>query len=81
MYQLMSGFRFSPVTDCVRAAQLREQDRLNDQLGHPAPARRMATPISEPVITSPGNERRCLLGSNFAVVSADCISAQDLPDS
>ena len=81
MYQLMSGFRFSLVTDCVRAAQLREQDRLNDQLGHPAAARPMATPVSEPVITSRRNERRGLLGSNFAVVSADGISVQDLPDS
>ena len=53
MYQLMNGFRFSLVTDCVRAAQLREQDRLNDQLGHPAAARPMPAPIGEPVITSP----------------------------
>ena len=55
--------------------------RLNDQLGHPAAARPMATPASEPVITSRRNERRGLLGSNFAVVSADGISVQDLPDS
>ena len=81
MYQLMNGFPLSQLTDYVRAAQLREQDRLNDQLGHPAAARLMAAPIGEPVITSPGNERRCLLGSNFAVVSGDGGSAQDLPDS
>ena len=81
MYQLMNGFRLSQLTKCASAAQLREQDRLNDQLGHPAAARLMAAPIGEPVITSPGNERRCLLGSNFAVVSGDGGSAQDLPDS
>ena len=81
MYQLMNGFPLSQLTERVSAAQLREQGRLNEQLGHPATARPVATPISEPVITSPGNERRCLLGSNFAVVSADGISAQDLPDS
>jgi hypothetical protein len=36
MYQLMNGFRLSQLTTCASAAQLREQDRLNDQLGHPA---------------------------------------------
>jgi hypothetical protein len=54
MYQLMNGFRLSQLTKSASAAQLREQDRLNDQLGHPATARPMATPISEPVITSQG---------------------------
>jgi hypothetical protein len=53
----------------------------NDQPGHPATAHLIAMPISEPVITLPGNERRSLLASNFVVVSADGISAQDLPDS
>ena len=54
MYQLMNGFRLSQLTERVRAAQLREKDRLNDQQGHPAAARPMAAPIGEPVITSPG---------------------------
>ena len=81
MYQLMKGFRLSQLTERARAAQLRGQGRLNDQLGAPATARPVATPVSEPVITSPGNERRCLLAGNFAVVSADGSGAQDLPDS
>jgi hypothetical protein len=76
----MNGFPLSQLTERVSAAQLREQGRLMINR-HPATAHPIAMPISEPVITSPRNERRSLLGSNFAVVSADGISAQDLPDS
>jgi hypothetical protein len=81
MYQLMNGFRLSQLTKCASAAQLREQDRLNNQLGHPARCPSDGDADQRACYHVAENEPRCLLGSNFAVVSADGISAQDLPDS
>jgi hypothetical protein len=81
MYQLMNGFRLSQLIKCASAAQLREQDRLNGQLvpSRPLPVHGDADQRAGYHVAE--NEPGCLLGSNFAVVSADGISAQDLPDS